>query len=416
MRMVAMLYQVRRRLVFAAALLLSTASAAVSLADAADVPATNLWDGAHLASLRNAKLQKSARYKEVFKRLRKNADRALKQGPYSVMDKKEVAPSNDKHDYLSYARYWWPNPDTPDGLPYIRKDGRTNEDLLEKGDRETIGLLYDDVETLSLAAYLFNDKEYAEHAARLLRVWFLDAKTRMNPHMNFGQAIPGLNDGRGSGIIDTRHFIRVLDSISLLRATGGLSDEEHASLTAWMKQYLDWLRTDPKGKDESDGSNNHGTWYDAQVASIAMFVGEGDVARQIVEGAKTKRIAACIRPDGRQPEELDRTKGLHYSVFNLSAMSVLARIGEQLDVDLWNYKAKDGQSIRLALDFIMPYLLEEKKWPYEQIQEMSVSPNDMGLFYMAAVRYGEPRYVRALDEERRKPSEYEYVRLFFPAP
>lgn len=405
----------RRALCIAVVSLLSTTWIAPSRADTWTTPATNLWDGAHLESLRESGIQKSARYKEVLKRLRKNADRALKQGPYSVMDKEEVAPTGDKHDYLSYARYWWPNPDTADGLPYIRKDGRTNEDLLEKGDRETIGMLYDDVETLSLAAYLTGDKKYAEHAAKLLRTWFLDPKTRMNPHMNYGQAVPGRNDGRGSGIIDTRHFIRVLDSVALLRAAGGWSDKEHAELTAWMKQYLDWLRTDPKGKDESDGSNNHGTWYDAQVASIAMFVGEREVARQIVEGAKVKRIAACIMPDGHQPEELDRTKGLHYSVFNLSAMSVLARIGEQLDVDLWNYKTKDGRSIRLALDYIMPYLLEEKKWPYQQIQDMSISPNDMGLFYMAAARYSEPQYRRALDEDRRKPNEYEYVRLFFPA-
>jgi len=184
---------------------------------------------------------------------------------------------------------------------------------------------------------------------------------------------------------------------------------------AWMKQYLEWLRTDPMGIDEASERNNHGTWYDAQTAAIAMYVGERELARQIVERAKSKRIAKCIEPDGEQPEEMRRTKGLHYCVFNLSAMSVLARIGEHVDVDLWQYETHDGRSIRRALDFVLPYLQGEKEWPHEQIEEMSVSPSDMGLFYLAAARYREPRIRRALGDQAREPMKFQYVRLQFPA-
>jgi hypothetical protein len=331
------------------------------------------------------------------------------------VDSPEVAPSGDQHDYVSYARYWWPNPDTPDGLPYIRHDGKTNQKLLAKGDREPIGMLYDDLETLALAGYLLDEKESAEHGAMLVRTWFLDPATRMNPHIRYGQAVPGRNDGRGSGIIDTRHFIRVLDSVALLKETGAWTDADHAALAAWMKQYLDWLMQDPMGKDESSEKNNHGTWYDAQVAAIAMFVGERDIARQIVENAKAKRIERSIEPDGQQPEETDRTKGLHYCVFNMSAMAVLARIGEHLDVDLWHYESDDGRSLRRGLDFVVPYLVGEKEWPHEQIEEMYVSPSDMGLFFLAARRYDEPRYLRALDKELREPTKFQYAALLFPA-
>jgi hypothetical protein len=168
------------------------------------------------------------------------------------------------------------------------------------------------------------------------------------------------------------------------------------------------------GKDEQSEPNNHGTWYDAQVATIAMFVGERETVREIVESAKAKRIARCIDPDGKQPEEMERTKGLHYCVFNLSAMSVLARIGEHLDVDLWNYKSKDGRSMRRGLDFVLPYLLREKDWPHEQIEEMAVSPSDTGLFLLAAQRYGDQRYRRAVDRELRKPQKFQYAPLLFP--
>ncbi len=158
-------------------------------------PNTVFWDGVHLASIRSAISQDDPRYREVLKRLRKNAEISAKRGPYSVMEKEDVAASGDKHDYLSYARYWWPNPDTKDGLPYVRRDGRTNEDLLARGDRVPIGKMYDDLETLALAGYLFGEDRYAQHAAKLVRTWFLDPATKMNPHLRYGQAVPGKNEG-----------------------------------------------------------------------------------------------------------------------------------------------------------------------------------------------------------------------------
>jgi hypothetical protein len=330
------------------------------------------------------------------------------------MYKDEIPPSGDKHDYLSYARYWWPNPKSRDGLPYIRRDGKTNKDLLAKGDREPIGMFYDDVETLALAGYLLKEQDSSKHGALLLRTWFLDPETRMNPHLRYGQAVPGRNDGRGSGIIDTRHFIRVLDAVVLLKETGEWTDADQNALVVWMKKYLDWLQQDPMGKDEGSEKNNHGTWYDAQVAAIAMFVGERDLARQIVENAKSKRIERCIEPDGQQPEEMERTKGLHYCVFNMSAMAVLARIGEHIGVDLWRYESADGRSLPRGLDFVVPYLLREKEWPHEQIEEMVVSPADTGMFFLAARRFKDRKYLQAVDNELRNPMKFQYAPLLFP--
>jgi hypothetical protein len=182
-----------------------------------------------------------------------------------------------------------------------------------------------------------------------------------------------------------------------------------------MEQYLDWLRTNPQGKHEAAGGNNHGTWYDAQTAAIALFIGDRRLAKVIVERAKQGRIARCIEPDGQQPEEMARTKSLHYCVFNLSAMSLLARMGESLEVDLWTYESPDGRGLRRGLDFVMPALLGEDEWDHQQIDEFKFSPSDMGLFYMAANRYGEPKYRTALNEDTRKPMKFEYTRLQFPS-
>ena len=51
------------------------------------------------------------------------AEKIIAQPVYSVMDKKTLPPSGDLHDYWHPAPYWWPDPDSPSGFPYIKKDG-----------------------------------------------------------------------------------------------------------------------------------------------------------------------------------------------------------------------------------------------------------------------------------------------------
>ena len=61
---------------------------------------------------------------EDYQKLIKQADKLLNIEGFSVLYKVGVPPSGNKHDYMSIAPYFWPNPDTPDGFPYIRKTAR----------------------------------------------------------------------------------------------------------------------------------------------------------------------------------------------------------------------------------------------------------------------------------------------------
>jgi hypothetical protein len=223
------------------------------------------------------------------------------------------------------------------------------------------------VERLALAFTFTGQEQYSTRAATLLRVWFLDPATRMNPHLTWAQANPGHNEITGTGIINSVSLVQMPDAITLLSASRSLSPEDHRGLKAWFGEYLDWLLTSQKGKLEAATSNNHGVWYDAQVATYAVFVGRPEVARRVAEAAKTSRVTAQIEPDGRQPLELRRTRSLHYTLFNLRAFFALARAGKRVGVDLWGYSTSDGRSIRKALDYLAQYAAPDKKWPAREL-------------------------------------------------
>jgi hypothetical protein len=311
----------------------------------------------------------------------------------SVADKPQVPPSGDKHDYLSIAPYWWPDPSKPDGKPYIRKDGRTNPDR-SNFDRPKIGRLCEAVPTLALAYAMTGNEAYAARAARLLRCWFLDPATRMNPNLNFGQFIPGITEGRAAGIIETRGLIGVVDAVGLLEGSANWTEQDAEGMRAWFRAYLDWLRTSPIGQDESSARNNHGTWYDAQVVTFALFVGDEGLARKVLTGSKA-RIGLQLEPDGRQPLELGRTKALGYSIMNLEGLTTLAALGDRVGVDLWHERSSDGRSIRKALDWIIPYATGAKDWTYQQIVE--IRPTGLLIpLRRAAIAYHEPAYEQAI--------------------
>jgi len=356
------------------------------------LPRVFLLDATRLVAARAAINKGEKAIGPAWEKLQGDADKTLAAGPFSIMNKAVTPPSGDKHDYMSQAPYFWPNPNKQDGLPYIRRDGERNPEINKITDHKSLDDLENSLETLSLTYYFKGDEAYATKAVALLRAFFLDPATRMNPHLEYAQFIPGVNTGRGIGLIETRGLTRVVDAIGLLEGSRALTDGDERGLKDWFGKFLQWMLVSRNGREEAAAKNNHGTYYDVQVVSYAMFVGRMDLAKQVLELARQKRIAAQIEPDGRQPLELARTKAWSYSNGNLDGLMQLATLGERARVDLWHFQTKDGRSIRKALDFLTPIALGESKWQYLEIGG-GVKPEALfTLMYRAAAVYRDKQY------------------------
>jgi hypothetical protein len=290
----------------------------------------------------------------------------------TVMDKTSTASSGDKHDFLTLSPYYWPNISTSDGKPYGMKDGLVNPECeTDKYDRVAYFQMADTVKYCAIAWRLTGDAKYAEKAAGVLRAWFVAPETRMNPNLNHAQFVPGINEGSHTGIIRGNTIVELIDCTRLIEDSGAWKPEDKTAWLAWLGDFAKWLAESEMGVAESKALNNHGTWYDAQVATFALEGGNEALAREIVSDATDKRIAKQIKPDGKQPLELARTKSWDYSVMNLDAMVRLATLGKRLDVDLWNYNAPSGGSIRAALDYLLPFATGEKEWETKQIEDFN---------------------------------------------
>jgi hypothetical protein len=299
------------------------------------------------------------------------APAALKVPIKTVVDKPAASPSGDPHDYVSYARYYWPDPTKPGGLPYVSHDGKHNREQVARGDRGRIGDFCEIVPKLAAAWSVNHDAAAARRAGDWLRAWFITPATRMNPHLEYAQVRLGHNGNRGnsSGMLDARGFASVVDALLLLQDSPALAPGEETAIRAWFAAYLQWFLTAPIAREERAAKNNHGSWYLAQAIPIARYAGRDDVARELC-AEDTARLAAQIQPDGHQPEEIRRVDGLGYSAFNLEAQFHVVRLAAGLGVDLWNYTAPNGASLRVALDYLRPYNAKPEQWPASQNEKL----------------------------------------------
>jgi Alginate lyase len=288
-----------------------------------------------------------------------DADAAVARGTYSVIDKTDRPPSGDPHDYWHPAPYWWPNPDTPDGIPYLKRDGerrpgtRLYEPGSERYDRTRLQRLFDDTTISALAWRATGERRYAEHGAALVQRWFVATETCMNPNLRYAQVrMQRRRDlGRSSGIIEMKDLYYFLDAVRFLEEAGTLGPADLAAFRGWLTRYCEWLVMSDQGRKERGAENNHGTYYDLQLGAIACYLRDAPRLAATLERAR-RRLARQFAADGSQPLELERPEPMHYCCFNLQGWVNLAILAERCGANLWMDRGSGDAGIVRGLQWL----------------------------------------------------------------
>lgn len=313
------------------------------------------------------------------------------------------------HDYYSNGDYWWPDQEKPDGLPYIHLDGQTNPENFN-GHRIIMRQMRTNVVFLTSAYLLTKEEHYARRAVLHLKEFFLDEATYMAPHLSYAQAIRGICEGRGIGIIDTLHLVDVVFAIEQLNGSAEMTEAVYTGLKRWFARYLGWMLTDENGIQEMNKDNNHGVCFFVQAAAFALFTDNeriADFCREYYKHGLLCQQAA----DGSFPRETGRTKPYNYSIFVTDNMVSLCQLLSKPDDNLWEYESRDGRSIKNALDFITPYLIDKKTWPYPpDVMHFEAFPARNGFMMFAGCTLGRKELLdlymslppESFDEEARR--------------
>lgn len=324
----------------------------------------------------------------------KKAEEAQNQRALHLTDRVAEHSSGNPHEYYSNGDYWWPNPDTPDGMPYIQHDGKTNPDNFGYH-RYALRATRSAVASLAAGYKITGREEFAQRAVCLLREFFLDENTRMYPHLKYAQAIPGRCTGRGIGIIDTLHLTEIPFAVKALEQSSSMTGEILSGLKEWFSNYLEWMNTHEYGIAERDYVNNHAICWHVQALSYAGFVGNHKIIEECAERYKRVILPSQMRLDGGFDLELRRTKPYGYSIFVLDNLISLVHIADKYGCDLWDFKLPDGRCARAALDFLMPYLLDKSKWFLpSDVEHHDAWPARASFMLFAALKTGDERYLK----------------------
>ena len=327
---------------------------------------------------------------------------ALDQNPVSITDHPAKLSQGGPNDFYSNGDYWWPDPSKPDGLPYIKRDGESNPENFSQH-RLVVKTLRDSVAALGAAYKISGEDRYAVKAVELLKVFFLNERTRMNPSLDYAQAVPGVSPGRGIGVIDALHLIEVPAAVRALETSKSFPPDVVHGLEQWFRDLGQWMITSKNGNEEARAKNNHAVAFYLQLAVYASFAGDEEKLARCRKEFKEVFVPRQMDANGGFPLELARTKPYGYSIFQLDNMTMLCQVLSNGKDDLWKFETADGRGIKKALEFLYPFLADKSKWMLPpDVQAWEGWPARQPALLFGGIAFGEQRY---LDLWRRLPAD-----------
>ena len=343
-------------------------------------------------------------------RILKAAEIALRQPPVTITSSHAKLSQGGPNDFYSNADYWWPNPSKPDGLPYVERDGLSYPENFNDH-RIAIRTMQDTIAALGAAYKLTGDDRYVVKSAQLLRVFFLDPQTLMNPNLQFAQAVPGVTPGRSWGIIDGLHLVEIPKAIEAMEGSSAFPPEVLSGLKEWFGALVKWMAASDNGRKEGAAKNNHSVAFYLQIAVFSEFAGDKEHFEECRRQFKTAFVPDQMAADGSFPRELARTKPYGYSIFQLDNMAALCQILSRPDDNLWTFKLPDGRGIEKAVEYLYPFLEDKSKWPLKpDVQAWDGWPARQPALLFAGIAFTNKSYIDLWQKLPADPSDPEVRR------
>ncbi len=339
------------------------------------------------------------------------AKEALKIAPMSITQYRSPLSEGQPNEFFSMSDYYWPDPEKPDGKPYIMRDGQSNPGNFNKH-RETLMAMRDATSALAAAYALTRDERYAKKAVEMLKVFFLDEETRMHPSLDHAQAIVGKpTPDRGTGLIDTLHLVEVPLSILTLRNSKAMEPAIFNGLRQWFADYTSWFVTSGKGKNEAKAKNNHAVAYWFQVAAFARLTENKELLEECRRQFKEVFVTVQMATDGGFPLELGRTKPYAYSIFQLDNMTALCQLLSTESDNLWTFTTPDGKCMAKAVAYLYPYLADKSSWPLKpDINAWEGWPVRQTSLLFGGIAFHEDNYLKLWRDLKPDPADFEIRR------
>ena len=360
-----------------------------SFARAADTPAM-LVSSDEAEPIRSAVIRQEAWTQDPIRRLRLEAERYLKEGPWTVTADRPKGSDLDAHIYYSESPYYWPDATNPTG-PYVRRSGLANPSAFT-ANHAAFGSLCDAVLTLGTAAYLLDDARYATHAAHLIQTWFLTPRTRMEPNMDHAGTAPGIRNAGavtpGGGVMEGRPLIRAIQGMEFLEKSGAWDPKDEAATRKWFEEYLHWLTA--AGATPADRRNDNSLWRTALEASAASFAEDAAIERMVFDSYRGRSLPRPPRPPARAAGA-PAAPPAQALASSLEARAMICRIAQMHGVDLWSVASRGGGTISSSIDSLETSLADPKLWTKEQSAGFEAD----GVYAMAFAGMGlnKPSYV-----------------------
>ncbi|MBQ9117511.1 MAG: alginate lyase family protein, partial [Clostridia bacterium] len=88
-------------------------------------------------------------------------------------------------------------------------------------------------------------------------------------------------------------------------------------------------------------------------------------------------------------------KGLHYSMYNLDALTLLGNMAVKLGIKqpYWKVDGEKGDLLRLAIDYITPYAMDPSTFPYKELSPKGTERSVAHFLVRAASYYPDEGYL-----------------------